>query len=161
LLDLIYSEVLLREERGECPRLEEYLQRFPQHAPSLQRQFDLHQALADASRFDPVAGQSGSCAFPLSGQGTAVPRPMPGLAETLLPARVAARHPSPVTVPGYEILKELGRGGMGVVYQARQVRLNRLVALKMVLAGEHAGTENLVRFLAEAEAVAALQHPNI
>src|SRR5262249_611704 len=94
LLDLIYSEVLLREERGECPRLEEYLQRFPQHAPSLQRQFDLHQALADASRFDPVAGQSGSCAFPLSGQGTAVPRPMPGLAETLVPANVAALHPN-------------------------------------------------------------------
>jgi WD40 repeat protein/serine/threonine protein kinase/tetratricopeptide (TPR) repeat protein len=64
-------------------------------------------------------------------------------------------------VPGYEILGVLGRGGMGVVYKARQTSLNRLVALKMIRSGAHAGSQERARFLVEAEAVARLSHPNI
>src|SRR5262249_56723280 len=74
---------------------------------------------------------------------------------------VRAEVIAPTGLPGYEVEAELGRGGMGVVYRARHLALNRTVALKMVLAGGHASEAELVRFLAEAEAVAALQHPGI
>src|SRR5262245_44568807 len=64
-------------------------------------------------------------------------------------------------IPGYQVEAVLGRGGMGIVYKARQLRLNRTVALKMLLAGVYAGPQERERFLREAEAVAGLRHPNI
>ena len=67
----------------------------------------------------------------------------------------------PFEVPGYELLGELGRGAMGVVYKARQLGLGRTVALKMILAGGYAGAEAVARFLTEAGLAARLQHPNI
>jgi serine/threonine-protein kinase len=74
----------------------------------------------------------------------------PGRDETPWPA-----------VPGYEVLGLLGKGGMGVVYKARHLALNRLVALKMIRASGHAAALEMARFRTEAEAVARLQHPGI
>src|SRR5262249_56975158 len=67
----------------------------------------------------------------------------------------------PQYIGDYEILAELGRGGMGLVYRPRHVKLQRVVALKMLLQGEFAERGERQRFLQEAEAVARLQHPHI
>jgi len=81
--------------------------------------------------------------------------------ESALAAPLAEPSAPPQQVGGYEILEELGRGGMGVVYKARHLKLQRLVALKMLLGGSFVTSEERTRFRMEAEAVARLRHPNI
>ncbi len=70
----------------------------------------------------------------------------------------APRRPN---LPGFELLDELGRGGMGIVYKARQLKLDRTVALKMILTGQHANPAQLARFVAEAQCMARMRHPHI
>ncbi len=117
--------------------------------------------LAVSSGPDRRSGASSDATF--TPRATVAARPDPGAETSDSGGPTESTHgmaPAPA-VPGYEILGELGRGGMGVVYRARQVRLNRPCVLKMILGGGHAGAEAGARFLAEAEAVARLQHANV
>jgi serine/threonine-protein kinase len=81
--------------------------------------------------------------------------------QSTTPSGLPLVDPALPRIPGYEVEAVLGHGGMGVVFRARHTRLNRIVALKMLLAGAYAGQHERARFQAEAEAVAGLRHANI
>jgi eukaryotic-like serine/threonine-protein kinase len=187
LRDLLASELAARRRRGEQPEPSEYRGRFQVPGDSAVIMEAL-EATPTRLSVDPRGPELVDCSgVTIAGDPSthAGSSPLAGDHATTEAGRAAADlprddqsadfvaatsdgHPPPAapqgpqpTVPGYEILGELGRSGMGVVYQVRQVRLNRAVALKMILAGQHAGALARARFLAEAEAVAKLQRPNI
>jgi WD40 repeat protein/serine/threonine protein kinase len=160
VLDLIYNEVILRQELGEPLQLEEYQKRFPQLAGQLKDLFDVHQALEESGPGgssltdlldpNPAPRLSGSATMPADATLITPAGTVPGGEGQALPA-----------VPGYEVLGKLGSGTFGVVYKARHLGLKRIIALKMIREGAHAPAEELARIRMEAESVARLQHPNV
>src|SRR5262245_38136762 len=146
-------------DAGWAPSRAQFLARYPDLAPDLEAFF--------ANQDEVGTWAESLCPAPLSGS------PGPGGSDGPSPsaAQTVVNAGSAPTVPGgngggrgfgdYELLEELGRGGMGVVYKARQKSLNRSVALKMILAGEFASPTDLQRFHNEAEAAANLDHPLI
>src|SRR5262249_37346334 len=142
-VELIYCEFLLREELGDTPTLVDYRQRFPRFAGRLEQQLEFHRALAvepDSSLPTTIVPQTKDVPTPPS---------HPELPPPAQPTSVRHRE-----IPGYEIVKELGQGGMGVVYLARHVALNRQVALKMILGAGSTNERAMARFRSEARAIA-------
>ena len=131
LLDLIYQEVVLRRQAGEDVSRQELEARFPELASQIATLLEVDAALASGASAsdDDDARRTGDVA------DAAAPAPR---------------------IPGYEILAPLGRGGMGVVYRARQTSLGRLVALKFVAADATHDADALARFQREAKTVSAL-----
>jgi serine/threonine-protein kinase len=140
-LDLIHHEVILRKQAGETPQPVDYQGRFPHLAFQIQQMFEVE------GLFNPGTPSSDDAAL-----APATLKDVPQDEATLA---------STTNLSGYAIDGVLGRGGMGVVYRAHHHRLNRTVALKMIVGGAQADPAILARFRAEAEAVARLQHPNI
>jgi serine/threonine protein kinase len=141
LYELLVVELGCRGKLGHAPTLQEYQQRFPDAANVI--------AAAFLKKIEPPAP----------------PRPDATPATSGDNAVTAGQEEERVTefplISGYEILSLLGQAGMGVVYQARQLSLNRIVALKMIRSGDKAAPQELARFRIEAEAVARQHHPNI
>ena len=151
---LLTIELDYRLSTGETPDPPSYRDRFPEHHEVIAAVFATlglaGSGMPTASGHGPPGSESLAALLNQSGQGTGLPH------ADLGPATLEALRGA-----GYEIEGELGRGGMGVVYLARKMALNRPCALKMILAGQHAGSSMAARFRAEADAVARLRHPGI
>jgi serine/threonine protein kinase/tetratricopeptide (TPR) repeat protein len=160
-------QAALTEQRREwtCGKriaITEWLQRYPAlsadpaHAAELvYHEFILRQELGESPNWDDYVRQ-----FPEYAGSLVLLRQADQLLERVLLDPAPAAHFA-ARFDDYDILGEIGRGGMGIVFKARQRSLNRIVALKMIRLGEFAGPEEQKRFDREAQAIARLHHPNI
>jgi WD40 repeat protein len=147
-LNGVIAAYLEAVEAGQVPDRAEWVARYPDLADDLRKYFANHDRIAQVGE-------------PLRAAAPAQP---PTLEAATLAPDTSPAEPVPDTVRyfgDYELREEIARGGMGVVYRARQVSLNREVALKMILAGQLASEADVRRFRTEAEAAANLDHPNI
>jgi WD40 repeat protein len=164
LAELAHVDLEFRLKAGQDARVEEYLTRFPElDQPEIVRVLVATEYRHRRAREGELSLQGYAARFPhlvldLDGVPGPTPTGVGGLSQVDEPA--PASTPGRPAVPGYAILGELGCGGMGVVYRAHQVELDRVVALKIIRADEPDRTQRL-RFLAEAQAAARLRHPNI
>jgi serine/threonine protein kinase len=148
LLDLIYGEILLREEAGQQSTVDQFIQRFPSLADAIGRQFTVHEALSESSLWPTMPQQLDITTPTFASQQTSE-------------HNSSAKEQFSKLPPDYEMLGEIGRGGMSVVYKAQHRTLKRYCALKMLRDRALAAPGHRERFRVEAEAVAKLQHPNI
>jgi len=161
LVDEIIAQFLESIERGESPDPREYLERHPDLASELSQFFAGFSQLKRIIPPEPIADAASGESVendPLD-PNTPTLKHTPAVEGQASPqdfARQRVRY-----LGDYELLDEIARGGMGVVFRARQTSLNRIVALKMILAGVLASDEEVKRFYLEAEAAAQLDHPGI
>ena len=165
----VIGQFCAAEERGEKPNRQEFLDRHPDLADVLREFFAEQDRFHDATRpiGDPADPHwslppSDTALFWLDDARAVDDSPSSG--ATTLPRGSDTPPPTGTKVRSfgdYELIAELGRGGMGIVLQARQRSLNRPVALKMIRAGRRASSDDLLQLRNEAEAVANLDHPNI
>jgi tetratricopeptide (TPR) repeat protein len=166
LVELVHLDLEFRLDAGEAPRVELYLSRYPELGEDIEI---VRELLAAEYRFRRLSEHDLGFAeyrrrFPQFGptlENWLAAAPESTHIEASAPRPRAETAQFPTDLPDYRILGRLGRGGMGIVYEALQISLNRVVALKMIRAGVDAGPDELARFQIEAEALADLQHPNI